>query len=106
MQISIFTCWILRENLIHYREYLLDTLIKTEIFTALYEQMIVFLIATMDSYLLWSTHRAKYDTHLFKASNFNVLLDQGLYVKLLAFTLTRNLNKVFILVEFITIVLV
>ena len=56
VEVSIFTTWVLLENSIDDTEELLDSLVETKIFSTLDKEMVVLLIASMNSYFLWSSN--------------------------------------------------
>jgi len=85
---------------------LLYTLVKPQVLSALHEKIVVLLVAAMNCDLLGASNRAQHQAHFLEAGYLDVLLYLRLLMELRALVLSRYLDEVLGLIEFVAIKLV
>jgi len=102
VEVTVETYGILLEDLVHYLEQLLDSLVQSEIFPTLDQQVVVSLVATVNGDAFWATVGAHHQDFFSDRRNFDVFAHYWLRHKG-AFVLAWNLDIYFCVVEVIVI---
>ena len=82
---------------------MLNSLIKSKVFSSFYQKLIIFFIVSMNSNFFGTSNWAKNQTNFLKTRNLNVFLNLWLLWKLLILVLPWDINVLFSFIKFITI---